>query len=285
MSSLDNTIFTQHVEVDPRLHIHVYKVTVRSAEITWSELPKEYFPYKTSVALLQISDSPTSEFETIHTITQNAPPWYLDDASMTTTHRSPMVYYRIVFPDMDIRIATFSNEALPNYYGAEIARRHAIQLKEGHSGNLMYLFIRRRLKERCPDCWDTLRGMRSKTNCPTCLNTGYLRGYYDPIGVYVSLSPENTTVRQPFDGTEISGQMQGWTAGYPRISLGDILVDAKTREVWAISQVNMTTHKRVVTKQEIMVDHYDEDDATYKILERMPKNPERRDMRHGEIIF
>ena len=92
-------------------------------------------------------------------------------------------------------------------------------------------------------------------------------------------------MRQPFDGTEISGQMQGWTAGYPRISLGDILVDAKTREVWAISQVNMTTHKRVVTKQEIMVDHYDEDDATYKILERMPKNPERRDMRHGEIIF
>ena len=285
MSSLDNTIFTQHVEIDPHIVIRVDKVTVRTAEISWTELPREYFPNKDSVALLQISDSPSSEFETLHEIKQSTPPWFFQENSMLTTYRSPVLYYRIVFPDVDMRTQVFSSEALPNYYGAEIARRHAIQLKEGHAGNLMYLFIRRRLKERCPDCWDTLRGMRSKTNCPTCLNTGYLRGYYDPIGVYVSLSPESTTVRQPMDGTEITGQMQGWTTGYPRINMGDLLVDAKTREIWAITQCNMTTHKRVVTKQEFGIDHYDEDDATYKLLERIPKNPNWRDMRHGEILF
>ena len=285
MSSLDNTIFTQHVEVDPSIKIRVFKNTVRTAEITWSELPTEYFPDKTSVAYLQISDAPNSEFETVHTITVNHPPYFLDEYSLTTYFRSPIVYYRIYFPDVDMRSPVYSNEATPNYYGAEIARRHAISLKEGHAGNLMYLFIKKRHKDRCPDCWDTLRGMRSKTNCHTCLNTGYLGGYYEPIGIYASLSAENVTVVQPVDGTAITGTLQGWTAGYPRISMGDILVDACTRDIWGINQNVLTTHKRVPTKQEFVLQRHDEDMAITGLLQRIPKDPQGRDIRHGEILF
>lgn len=285
MSSLDNTIFTQHVEVDPHIVIRVFRSTVRTAEITWNELPGEYFPNADSVALLEISDSPNSEFQTLHTITRNHPPYFLDEASLTTYYRSPVVYYRITFPDVDMRSPVYSNEATPNFYGAEIARRHAILLKEGHAGNLMYLFIKKRHKDRCPDCWDTLRGMRSKTNCHTCLNTGYIGGYYEPIGIYASLSAENTSVVQPADGTAITGTLQGWTAGYPRISLGDILVDAKTREIWGINQNALTTHKRVPTKQEFVLQRHDEDMAILDLLQRIPKTPGRRDIRHGEILF
>lgn len=285
MSSLDNTIFTQHVEVDPHIIIKVFRNTVRSAEINWTELPGEYFPTENSKALLQRSDSPNSEFETIHEITRNHPPYYMDDFSLTTYYRSPIVYYRLVFPDVDMRSPVYSNEATPNFYGAEIARRHAILLKEGHAGNLMYLFIKKRHKDRCPDCWDTLRGTRSRTNCHTCLNTGYVGGYYEPIGIYASLSAENVSVVQPFDGTAITGTIQGWTAGYPRISMGDVLVDAATREIWGISQNALTTHKRVPTKQEFVLQRHDEDMAIVDLLQRIPKTPKRRDIRHGEILF
>lgn len=285
MSSLDNTIYTREEPLDPHIRIDVHRLTVRSAEINWTPIPNDYFNTPESVAYLQISDSPTSEFETVHEITQRHPPFYIDESFMSTYYRSPVIYYKLVFPDVNKESRVFSSEKEPNFYAAEIIRRHLIQLREGHAGNLMYLFIRRRLKERCPDCWDTLRGQRSKANCPTCLNTGYIQGYYNPIALYMSLSAENTAVRQAYEGTEIQGNLQGWTAGYPRISMGDCLVDANTREIWNVSQIGMTTHKRVITKQEVVLQHQDEDLAIFQLLQRIPITPERRDLRHGEIIF
>lgn len=79
--------------------------------------------------------------------------------------------------------------------------------------------------------------------------------------------------------------MQGWTAGYPRINLGDMLVDPGTQDIWGVSQVNVTTHKRVVVKQELILDRHTEDTAIMQLLRKVPKIPNREDMRHGEILF
>lgn len=285
MSSLDNTIFTATPTVDTDIKIQVYRMTIRKAEITWTGLSTTHFPKTDSIAYLEVSDSPEGEFSTVTELHRYSPPYYIDEKFMATYYRSPMVYYRIRCPEANRISLVFSNEALPNYYGSEISHRHAIMLKEGHAGNLMYLFIRKRLGERCPVCWDTLRGMRSRTNCTACLNTGYLIGYCHPIGVYVSLSAEHTAVSQPIDGTSIPGNIQGWTAGYPRISMGDVLVDATTREIWAVSQIALTTHKRVITKQELVMQRYEDDGSIFELLKRIPKNPGGKDIRHGEILF
>lgn len=285
MSSLDDTIFTRESTLDTKIFLNVYRMTVRMVEIHWTEIPREYFPNITSEAILETSDSPTDGFEELCKITRSTPPFFLDEGTKYTYYRYPVLYYRIRFPEVNKVTRVFSTEKVPNYYGAEISRRHAIRLKEGHEGNLMYLFIKKRFMERCPECWDNIRGSRSKSNCPHCLNTGFIGGYYNPIGVYVSVSPEGTVIRQEVDGAAITGQINGWTSGYPRINVGDVLVDAATRDLWHVGQVSMTTHKRTVTKQELAMSHQDEDTAIFKLLERVPFTPEKGDLRHGEILF
>lgn len=285
MSSLDNTIFTQESTLDTKIFIQVFRMTARIVDIQWNEIPFEYFPNITSEAILETSDSPTDGWEELTKITRSSPPFFLDEGTKATYYRFPVLYYRIRFPEVNKVTRVFSTEKLPNYYGAEISRRHAIRLKEGHEGNLMYLFIRKKFVDHCPECWDSIRGTRSKANCPHCLNTGFLGGFYNPIGVYVSVSPEGTVIRQEVDGTSVSGQLNAWTTGFPRINVGDVLVDANTRDIWHVGQVSMTTHKRTVTKQELAMSHQDEDTYIFKLLERVPLKPSKGDLRHGEILF
>ena len=101
----------------------------------------------------------------------------------------------------------------------------------------------------------------------------------------MSVSPEGAVIRQEVDGVAVTGQLNGWTAGFPRINVGDVLVDANTRDIWHVGQVSMTTHKRTVTKQELALSHQDEDTAIFKLLERVPFTPAKGDLRHGEILF
>lgn len=283
--SLDNTIYTAETRVDTSIKIEAHMFSPRIMGISWNELPREYFPTTESYALLEWSDSPREGFTELTRVNVNHPPFYTDNHTITAFYRTPVVYYRFYFPEVNKVSLVFSSEKLPNFYAAEIIRRHLIQLKEGHAGNLMYLCIRKRTSERCPTCWDSIRGQRTRSSCPTCLSTGFIGGYFNPIGIYMSLSPENVAVIQSFDGTAITGQLQGWTAGYPRINVGDAIVDSATRNIWHVSQSALTTHKRVVTKQELILQHQDDDSHLFDLLQRIPINTRKEDIRHGEILF
>lgn len=271
--------------VDKNIRITVNRVTGRAVSIDWSELPMKYFPNSDSEAYLEMSDSPTSEFEIVETITRDHPPTFLDKETILNYFRTPVIYYRLRFPDVHKISNIFSSEKQPNLYGAEISRRHAIMLREGHSGNLMYLFIKRKSKEQCPYCFDTIRGQRSMVNCKHCMNTGFIGGYYDPLPLYVSVSPENVSINQPLDGTAISANLQCWTTGFPRINMGDVFVDAGTREVWVVQQVSLTTHKRTPTKQDFILKYQEDDLYIFDILEKVTKEVEKRNGRHGESTY
>lgn len=272
--------------IDSSVIITPKRVTVRVAEITWTQLQKDiWFPKGDEEVYLQKSNSPRSHFKTIATLHRNSPSVVIDDDTSFTMYRTEIFYYRLIRKDKKVLSKVFSCEKLHNLYGAEIVHRHGIQLKEGHSGNPMYLFIKNRIGERCPDCWDTIRGMRAKTNCKTCLNTGYINGYCDPICIYVSISPEQTMVEQPVTGTSVEGKIQGWTTAYPRINLGDVLVDPATQDVWCVAAVNINTHKRTPTKQELVLDRHSEDTSIMQLLSWIPRIPKKEDMRHGELCF
>lgn len=278
-----NPLYTEpSTKIDKSIHIQVYRRTGREVEIVWSDLPNKYFPTTDSFAILEVSDSPESDFSSVISIYRDTPPYYIDNATILTYYRSPVVYYRIRIPQSNTISPVYNSEQPYSMYGLEIAKRHAIMLRNGHWGNLMYLFIRRRTKDRCPECWDSIRNQRTKGNCPRCLNTGYDQGYYDPLPIYVSVSPESTTTVQAVDGTVITGTIQGWTAGYPRINMGDILVDSRTREIWHVSQISLNTHKRVPTKQDLVLQHQDDDLSIFKVLERVPNNPKKEDTRRGD---
>lgn len=279
------TDLDQTYTLDKDITITVNRVTGRAVTIDWTDIPSRYFKDDTSEAILEYSDSPVSEFEQVITFVKGHPPTYYDQETILNNFRNPVIYYRLRFPDVHKVTQAFSSEKLPNLYGAEISRRHAILLKEGHAGNLAYLFIKRRTKEQCPYCFDTLRGQRSAVNCKHCLNTGFISGYYDPIPIYVSWSPENVALTQPLEGTAFPLTMQGWTTGYPRISIGDILVDADTREIWIIHQVSLTTHKRTPTKQELVVKYQEEDLHVFDLLEKVPKIGESTHGRHGQYTY
>jgi len=277
---------TQKQKIDESVTIKAKRITIRMSEITWENLAKDlWFKDETTKVFLEKSDSPKSHFKPICTISKNSFNSYIDNCDSFSLYRTNLFYYRLVRDDKSLASKVFSCEKEHNLFGSEMVYRHSIQLKEGHSGSPMYLFIKNRTSQRCPECWDDIRSVRTKSNCKVCLNTGYITSYCDPICIYMSVSPEQITVQQEQLGTSVEGKIQAWTVAYPRINLGDVIVDPATQDIWCVSNVNITTHKRTPTKQELTLDRHSEDTAINKLLSLIPDNMNKEDIRHGEFLY
>lgn len=251
-----------------------------TTQITWTELKSDYFNH---VVTLEVSETKDKNWLSLSTITSNQAALFNDNANRSFYNQHTL-YYRINVADVGYSPA-YQVGHPPSRYAAEMIRRHMIRLKAGHEGSLMYLFAKKNRAERCPDCWDVLRHQRSKQDCPTCKGTGFIGGFYDAMPLYVNLSPEQMGVDVPVAGTTLSGQMSGWLAGIPLLNIGDLLIDPETRYVWEVKQIQVNTHKRVITKQSIVVTREKNDRTKLELVDQVPLEPERAVKRYGQILF
>lgn len=254
--------------VDAKDTLFVEPITARTSKIWWHELP---ITDPTEIFYIQKSGNPLSGWLTIGkaTIMDSC---IIDGLANNTMNRHDVEYYRILAPVSMLNIGVAKVEGYIDLYGAEIARRHRIMLHHGLNGNKMFAFIRMRDGALCPDCWDDILQQRSKVDCSTCNDTGYIVGYYNPIELYVSMSGETVAVQSSLDGpTPAPDQASAWTSNFPLLNIGDMLLETKGNRFWEVQQNDLTMHKRVVTKQQLTLVKQEGDDPLLRLINRVPK--------------
>lgn len=119
-------------------------------------------------------------------------------------------------------------------------------------GRCCWLFPRRTFGARCSSCWDPSLSARKRSNCLECYDTSFLRGFLNPIEVWVQIDPAaKSTQLQPMQ----KDQQQLTTARmtfYPVVKPGDILTEAENLR-WRVVGVSTTERLRATIKQELQL--------------------------------
>lgn len=131
-------------------------------------------------------------------------------------------------------------------------------------GRLCWLFPRRTFGTRCTSCWDPTLSARKRANCLECYDTGFLRGFLNPIEVWVQIDPVAKALQlQQFQ----KDQQQLTTARmtfYPVVKPGDVLTEAENNR-WRVVGVTTTERLRATIKQELSLRAIMPTDIEYRL--------------------
>lgn len=113
----------------------------------------------------------------------------------------------------------------------EIARKQ-MMLLEQLTGRLSHIYKIRRWGARCPHFDEKLQ-KHLKSDCLTCFNTNYLKGYHTPIVTYVQIIPGTDNLTQTQAGDTENTFATIILGNYPIISPRDVIVDNENNR-WRI---------------------------------------------------
>ncbi|RLA42229.1 MAG: hypothetical protein DRQ64_00130 [Gammaproteobacteria bacterium] len=131
-------------------------------------------------------------------------------------------------------------------------------------GRQIWLFPRRRFGSRCPSCWDFTLSQKKRSNCLDCFDTGYLRGYMNPIELWMQIDPGTKNYQTQSQQKDQQSQVSARTTYYPPISPGDVIVELENRR-WRVVTVTTSQRLRAVVKQELTVREIQRTDIEFKL--------------------
>lgn len=124
-------------------------------------------------------------------------------------------------------------------------------------------------KSRCSSCWDEVAKRVTKSNCTTCHGTGWqgdgVGGYYDPYYVWADLSPDPEMTQIVQWGKIQPTQTDVFMTNYPRMSVGDMVIEIGTNKRWKVANVRDTEKRRTKMLQIVRLDALERSDVEYKI--------------------
>jgi len=196
------------------------------------------------------------------------------DNRVNLIHRWREIYYRIrsvrkADPTDVIETDAVTFEAQIDLIGAEIQRLERLVWEE-FAGRRCFIFPVRTFGQRCGNCWDGpdkgkgFTSQRRRSNCLTCYDTGFVRGYCDPIEIFMQIDPSTNSV-QTLPITE--RHQQDTTArlpNFPIIKPRDIIVEAENRR-WRVVTVTSTERLRSVVHQELRLHAISIGDVEYQL--------------------
>lgn len=170
-------------------------------------------------------------------------------------------------------------EPKPDLHALEVRRVELILFRE-HIGRQAWLFPRRTFGQRCPHCYDRRTGNRRKSHCETCFDTSFVRGYLDPMSIYLQLDPNPKSVQL----TQLTETQQANTSArtpyFPPVKPRDIIVEAENKR-WRVTRVSTTERLRAVLHHELALHEVPRSDIEYKIpiniedLRKLEPSPQR----------
>lgn len=196
---------------------------------------------------LQFGHAPTApDDEWINVGTTTA--YSLQDTVQRRFGQSNYVYYRIKLTEGDGDFVTYSRAAAPfgNWSYKEVCLYQAVGRSErirlmSRTGTEGILYKRRVYGTPCPACLDHSTGVPTDSNCPVCLATGFVGGYYPPEGcVWGEITQQ--TMREAIDmqglrGTVNDQTIQGRFFADKEFNTYDIWIARTTSERYFVQQV------------------------------------------------
>lgn len=136
----------------------------------------------------------------------------ITDKSSGKTYESNVFSVKSKEPDDQ---AFYLNEIYRMHLDVVIDNRKLFLLSKKHEGQV------------CPTCYDPVRNRSQSAECPDCFNTKYVGGYYKPqvIDAVFANAPGHMEGFDISDVGEKKSPIMLWTANYPLVRIGDILVD------------------------------------------------------------
>lgn len=137
-------------------------------------------------------------------------------------------------------------------------------------GRRCWLFKKRTFGPRCRNCWDHIMQKRTVDRCLDCFGTGILRGYHNPIEVWVQIDP--STKMQQNNAQQIAQFVNSAArmSFYPDVKPGDVLIEMENKR-WRVQSVTLSERLRAPVKQELVIRQIEETDIEYKLPLRLDK--------------
>jgi hypothetical protein len=197
--------------------------------------------------------------------------YFFRDVIVGLFHKWRQHWYRIKITKKSDSSESYSDvvslSAPPDLIANEVRRLELLLMRE-HIGRACWMFPRRTWGQRCPDCWDRVTGSRLRDQCEACYDTGYAKGYLDPILQVIQFDP-SPKADQPLQVAKTQQQDSSARAPYfPPLKPNDIIVEAENRR-WRVIHVSTTQRLRAVLHQEIRLHDIPKTDIEYRLPVRV----------------
>jgi hypothetical protein len=249
--------------------LRVRGLRVRSLDILRKEVSWEVEPGADDAVdytfCVERSASPGGPFDAV------SPPF--EDRYLFVDTRIPqgdqyaLLYYRIATRHKATNTVSHSavaaQEPDPDLVATYI-RKHELVLFTQAIGRQVWLFKRRNFGARCRSCFDPVLNSKVRERCLDCFDTGFLRGYHNPMEVWVQIDPAPKSQQ---NGSLLTTQATATTARtsyFPEIIPGDLLVEAENKR-WLVNGVSTSERLRAVIKQELSISLVAPTDIEYKL--------------------
>lgn len=181
--------------------------------------------------------------------------YFFRDITAIKNNRYTFFYYRIKIKHQPTSVEKFSDvisqQAKPDLIACEVRRLEHLLFRE-YIGRRCFLFPRRTFGQRCPSCYDPISKQQLHDRCPTCFDTTFVRGFLDPIQIWMQFDPSPRSTEL----AEIMETQQENTSGralaYPQLKPRDIIVEAENRR-WRVVRVSLTERLRAPLHQELVL--------------------------------
>lgn len=132
-----------------------------------------------------------------------------------------------------------------------------------NTGMLFDLYTRKLDGERCPRCFDDIRGRAGTSDCPVCYGTGYVGGYDPAYQLYIRLKPAQASLDvTPNQMLTYNQPCGAWTISDTQIKNRDVLI-SPTGTIYQV--INSMTNQAggYLFHQELNLKPYDVNDPIY----------------------
>lgn len=265
--------------------ITVSNLKVRSLELNHLDLSWEIDTSREDVwdyrFAVERSESPMGPFDQVSG--EFTDRFAFRDVVVNLMHAYRVLYYRIKIRDVRDQSVSYSDvawmAARPDLVTLEIRRLEFVLFKE-HIGRRCWVFPIRTFGQRCPACYDPVAGQQHKDGCLTCYDTTFVRGFLDPVEIYLQFDPHP---KHTESGQILETQQENASArclDFPPLKPRDIIVEAENKR-WRVERVSRTQRLRVDLHQELVLHAVPMSDVEWKLpvriadLMAMEPSPER----------
>jgi hypothetical protein len=265
--------------------ISLANLKVRSLELNYLDLTwetntsdEDVWDYRFQV---ERSESPMGPFDVISG--EFTDRFRFRDVTLNQMHLYRTFFYRVrvrrVSDDEVVYSDVASLSARPDLIALEVRRLEFVLFKE-HIGRRCWVFPVRTFGQRCPNCFDPVSGQQYKTECETCFDTSFVRGYLDPIETYVQFDPTPKHLENSQIAETHQENCSARLLDFPPLKPRDIIVEVENRR-WRVERVSTTQRLRAVLHQEVVLHAVPMSDMEWRLpirvadLAAMEPSPER----------
>lgn len=148
-----------------------------------------------------------------------------------------------------------------NKWFVKINERNMWILK--NTGVLMDFYKRKTEGQRCPKCWNDLRG-QGDPDCTVCFGVGFVGGYEPMFQIYVRQKPAVQQLELQSQGYVINNTPGAWTISPVQLMNRDLLINPQGI-IFSITSNNTNHAAGYLFHQELTLKELDPTDRRYEI--------------------